>query len=222
MGTNSWRRILGNEEFSSEVPGKFVNGFVYWKAMYDRRNEVFCFDIHGEVFSELRLPRVVLTEDTDKIICNIEIGELGGCLALVREFADRFHTPHVYHEVWVMKENWVKMHSIDISESVWTKFPTPFIPVGSVSINKKKKYVEIVYLSSNGRLFSYNPNTNQFRSFRGHGYCNLHRAVAPYVESLVLLDGKYINEEKHVFGDIFRSTSFHYKNPSSVSSKVLQ
>ncbi|KAK9091772.1 hypothetical protein Sjap_024949 [Stephania japonica] len=52
-----------------------------------------------KVFSELCLPRVDLAEDIDKIICNIEICELGGYLALVCEFGDRFHTPHVYHEV---------------------------------------------------------------------------------------------------------------------------
>ncbi|KAK9137038.1 hypothetical protein Sjap_007632 [Stephania japonica] len=181
LGANSWKRISDTNHWFEGKQGLFVNGSLIWNVRY---NKLIRFDVHDEVFSEIKLPEGVLVAyDT-----MVHIGELGGCLVLVRELRS---DSDVSHEVWVMKENWVKMYSINMSRSLCVKFRIPIIPIGSISISKKKEkknHVEIVYVSRNGRLFSYNLNTKRFRRFRVHGGSNLKTiSILTYVESLVSL-----------------------------------
>ncbi|KAK9137039.1 hypothetical protein Sjap_007635 [Stephania japonica] len=182
LGTNSWRRISDHSRCSFwGSNGLFINGFLYWKLV---TNELISFDIHHEVFSGINLPEAFLFNNDPWM----EIGELGGCLALVHELRTN---SGVAHNLWVMKENWVKMYSINMPPTLSAKYCTPNKPIGIIRFNKKKEnHVEIVYLSSDGHPFCYDLSTSQFRCFRVRGarYTRSADSIIPYVESLVSLD----------------------------------
>ncbi|KAK9137042.1 hypothetical protein Sjap_007636 [Stephania japonica] len=193
LASNSWRRISDtNLPFYCMEGGMFINGFIYWPVLNYCCDALICFDIHNEVFNELRIPDAFLSQVTrnEEIIFNI--GELGGCLVLVWELSDGDpdHNSDLSHEVWILKENWVKMYSINLSKSFCTEYHTPIMPTGVISVSKKKKksHFEIVYASCNGRLFSYNLSTNRFRHFKAPGLWYVKsRKAKTYIESLVSL-----------------------------------
>ncbi|KAK9161421.1 hypothetical protein Syun_007762 [Stephania yunnanensis] len=198
LGDNSWRRIAFVNLSSSSLQyqsGKFVKGFIYWNLNILQPEKLICFDIHYEVFNELRLPNVFYTEKNfNGRRCKIEISELGGHLAVVRELQPS-SSYDFFHEVWVMKEDWVKMYSIDESENSYLWSPSVSL-IGSFGIiedkkkQKKKNHFEIVYMNNRyGELFSYNPSTKEFRDFNVHVEEPARsKPVLIYVESLVSLD----------------------------------
>ncbi|KAK9137092.1 hypothetical protein Sjap_007686 [Stephania japonica] len=117
LNSNSWRTLSDSVYPCSWMEsGMFIDGVVYWVKF----EKVICFDIHAEVFSELRLPDISFSElrlrlpdisPTHKI-CKIQISEIGGSLAI------SYLLNCIFHEVWVMvKENWIKMYSVDVLQN---------------------------------------------------------------------------------------------------------
>ncbi|KAK9139493.1 hypothetical protein Scep_009174 [Stephania cephalantha] len=201
LGDNSWRRIAFINLSSSSLQyqsGKFIKGIIYWNLNILQPEKLICFDIHYEVFNELRLPNVFYTENIfNGRRCKIEISELGGRLAVVRELQPS-SSYDFFHEVWVMKEDWVKMYSIDESQNSYLWSPSVSL-IGSFGIiedkkkkkkKKKKNHFEIVYMNNRyGELFSYNPSTEAFRDFNVRVEEPARsKPVLVYVESLVSLD----------------------------------
>ncbi|KAK9137056.1 hypothetical protein Sjap_007650 [Stephania japonica] len=196
LGDNSWRRIDYINHFSPTLQyqsGKFVSGVIYWNLNKLQPEKLICFDIHFEVFNELRLPNVFYTENIfNSHRCTIEISELGGRLVVVRDL-QRPSNRHIFHEVWMMKEDWVKMYSIDESAISYLWYPSVSL-IGSFCIiedkKKNKNHFEILYMNDRfGELFSYNPTTKAFRDLG----IQVEEPARPkpiltYFESLVSLD----------------------------------
>ncbi|KAK9161428.1 hypothetical protein Syun_007769 [Stephania yunnanensis] len=186
LHSNSWKIISNTDYLVVPSPGKFFDGGLYWTMDEPRPDKLIRFDIHDEEFSEIRLPNVFLTETTSD--CTFHHGivaDLGGCLGLWR-------TTDVSHDVWVMKENWMKMYTVDVSTNSWARSINLIGGIGGVigtveEKNSKNNGVEIVYVNvENGGLISYCPSTGEFRSF---SVCDEGKprseSMITYVESLV-------------------------------------
>ncbi|KAK9137037.1 hypothetical protein Sjap_007631 [Stephania japonica] len=186
LRSNSWKMISNTDYLVVPRPGKFFDGGLYWAMDECQPDKLIRFDIHEEEFSEIRLPNVFHAETTNN--CTIDIvAHLGGCLGLWR-------TTDVYHEVWVLKENWMKMYTIDVLTHSWARSISLIGSIGDVigtfeEKNSKNNGVEIVYVNvENGGLISYCPNTDEFRSFSD---CDegkpISESVITYVESLATI-----------------------------------
>ncbi|KAK9161422.1 hypothetical protein Syun_007763 [Stephania yunnanensis] len=214
LNSNSWRAISSYDDDNDDdddcavctavgaAPGKYINdddrGVVYWvgEGLLDK---LICFDIRDEVFSVLMLPNIssIITQE----ISGIEICDIDGCLALAREL--NCEAGMILHEVWLKKENWIKMYSVDASRSRYWIDIENIMPLGGIDIVEKKKNEKneikerrverVIYMGKCGwrSCFSFHSRTKQFMRFPfpdASRYFAKYGSIITYVESLVSIN----------------------------------
>jgi F-box interacting protein len=187
LATGEWRNVTSKappycmlEFIWSQV---FLNGIVHWIA-YDEVAEhrlpslVVSFDLSEETFDEIMLPVELRGVDARRLLISV----IGESLAVFH-----WNTETQSCCIWVMKEykifeSWTKLFSIDISGLSDKKI-------------RFRKNGEVLLVTKNNEVVSYNPDTYQTRDFgivKGvRSFC-----VGYYTETLFLLKGENANAEE--------------------------
>ncbi|XP_059668933.1 F-box/kelch-repeat protein At3g06240-like [Cornus florida] len=185
LKTGSWKTIEANvppynmvEYFWSSA---FVNGTIHWLVYgkwegsnQNHRGTIIGFDVGGEVFCELNLPKKLADDNP----LNLAIAVFGDTLS-VFQYDKRVKIEHC--SVWVMKqygvvESWSKQFNVDLHGGALG---------GALGFRRNGK---ILLARRNGKVISYDPDNRGSKSL---GICGGTDSiyVGTYAESLALLDG---------------------------------
>ncbi|XP_062152249.1 F-box/kelch-repeat protein At3g06240-like [Alnus glutinosa] len=158
----------------------FLNGAVHWRVhtpsgQGDFRNVIVSLDMEDEAFGELAMPKSL--EGVKFLDVNLAV--IDGLLALVpcNEWGIAVTEPH---SVWVMKE-------YGVAES-WTKVFDICIPGRLDRVIGFTKNGEVLVVDDMGKLFSYEPSSQQALDLNILGGLKDSFYLDTYVESLVLLN----------------------------------
>ncbi|KAF9590172.1 hypothetical protein IFM89_031776 [Coptis chinensis] len=150
LGSGSWRKIEKvpflpvNQQFSME-------GSLYWKSYESYESDVVgigSFHVRTEEFQFVSLP------PSFNSVLNtgyVDIGALGGCIALVDYYASPGHA-----EIWIMKhlgvqESWTKQYVLLMEDFKY------------INLLCLLKSGEILFLYNGAKLVSYDPRNGQIR-----------------------------------------------------------
>ncbi|KAI4335270.1 hypothetical protein L6164_013932 [Bauhinia variegata] len=171
LSTNSWRTIkVTVPAFRLCYPKcrAYLNGVYHWLTDEQNDKAILCFDFAKEVFGKMQLPPIVETT------CEVNVDIIDERLAFVATYCS---AANFRFDIWVMNEYGV--------ERSWTKrFNVgPRIEFGSFLGFWRDNEILV---EDEGRLISYNLDTELIQSFQVHGISRLFR-VFGCVESLVPL-----------------------------------
>ncbi|KAI4376397.1 hypothetical protein MLD38_014165 [Melastoma candidum] len=170
-------------ESSAQV---FLNGSIHWigfrildEGIRGARPLLVVFDLHEETFREMGVPDGMLFANTLNLSITIHQGSL--CLFQCHPLMPDGHQLHGICWVWLMREygaaeSWTKLFAIDICELG-----------GIVRVIGFRKHGEVLLITPNDELVSYNPESQKISRLGLYGVANSFEVVN-YVESLTLLE----------------------------------
>ncbi|XP_071703156.1 F-box protein CPR1-like [Rutidosis leptorrhynchoides] len=185
LNTNSWREIKTRVDFIIyESPCRvFLNGKFHWAAVgvvdNDETNLIVCFDLHGEAFKYIMLPKFEFNGRTR--------GYFGDCwlVVAIKESLsviawNESGSGVVMIEVWVMKEYGVI--------SSWTKYTSFELQTKVARVLGCGIKGEFLLVKDNGQLVVYDPDTQRFNNL-GKYRVDYFSKVLNHVGSLIPING---------------------------------
>ncbi|KAH7575346.1 hypothetical protein ACOSQ2_005406 [Xanthoceras sorbifolium] len=194
LSEGKWRNITAPAAplyiINEKLSWVYVNGAIHWIAhyeldqvLYSRKMVVGLFDMSEEVFKELQMPEIIMTERiASEKTQKLSIGDMNHSLSLLHYYTQWENSPS-YDGccIWVMKEygvveSWTKQFKIDLR-------------LGLGKILGLRRNGEILLVTRyNGELVSFHPETRKINKLGIYGD-SWSFNMDFYLESLVLLNG---------------------------------
>ncbi|KAJ0811079.1 putative F-box domain-containing protein [Helianthus annuus] len=186
LKTCSWskRRDLAIKSDFHNVPGTFLNGFLYWLT-FSSRFGILALNVKDMVFSNIKLP------DEIAHVQATLLGSIGGCLCVTNKAKVGYNNRSF--NLWLMKEegSWMKAHSFTFSLETSYFFPTCILGYGQILLQSSSNQF-VIYDTSNESHKTINglPTLKGIETLSDFDitymlYCFQDQCSIEYVESLV-------------------------------------